>query len=151
MTADKIDADFPHFPRSRSTLVERKLGEGNRVEVRYDSVRLWHHKTVDGPMDHKLDERTKSPICLHSSSTNRPVPGVLKLNKTTMRATNLDFILWKMAHRKETRSCRQYWIGKLGYQLCPSRPTRCRHSCASEPSPRTLRSFRKEGSCPRLV
>ena len=53
------------------------------MDIRYDSVRLWHHKTVDGPMDHKLDERTKSPICLHSR-TNRLVPGVLKLNKTTM-------------------------------------------------------------------
>ena len=37
------------------------------MEVRYDSVRLWHYKTVDGPMDYKLDERTRSPICLHSS------------------------------------------------------------------------------------
>ena len=84
------------------------------MEVHYNPVRLWHYETVDGPMDHKSDERTRSPICLHSR-INRPVPGVLKLDKTTLRTTNLDFILWKMAHRKETRGCRQYWIGKLGY------------------------------------
>ena len=55
----------------------------------------------------------------------------------------------KMAHRKEIS--KQCWIGELGHQFYPSRPTCCRCSCAFEPGPQTQRSFRKEGSCPQLV
>ena len=64
---DKIDADFPRSSRFRLTLVERKLGEGNRMEVHYDLVRLWDYETTDDPMDHKSNEGTRSPTCLQSS------------------------------------------------------------------------------------
>ena len=80
---------------------DRRSSNENRKEIEWKSVTT---RYVFGTMKQLtalwIANRTKEPgrqsVCNHR--TNRPVPGV-KLNKTTMRTTNLDFILWKM--RKE--------------------------------------------------
>ena len=102
------------WSRSTRTLVERKL-EGSRMEVRCNSVRLWHYETVDSPMDYKSNEGTRSTVCNHR--TNRPVPGV-KLQAQQDHHVNNEPGFYSLENAKRNRletSCKQYRIGELGY------------------------------------
>ena len=84
------------------------------MEVRYDSVRLWHYEIVDGPMDRKSNEGTRPPTCLQSSY--KP-PGAWCQAQQDHHVNNEPgfYSLENTKRNQLVSSCKRYWIGELGY------------------------------------